>query len=75
MLIKVLNLANKFNNSALNKTLLRIQNVLKEFDGVTLFHILQDRNNLADALANKACLLAQGTLSINRESIYFHPIL
>ena len=74
MLIKALNSNDYFNNSALNKSLLRIQNVLKEFDMVVSFHILRDLNNLVDVLANKACLLPQGFLSINGESSYFHPI-
>ena len=74
MLIKALNSVDYFNNYALNKSLQRIQNFLKEFDMVISFHILQDINNLADALANKACMLSQGILSINGESNYFHPI-
>ena len=47
---------------------------MKEFDMDESFHILWDLNNLADALANKACLLPQGFLSINGESSYLHPI-
>ena len=74
MLIKALNSTDYFNNSALNKSLQIIQNVLKEFDMVVSFHILQDLNNITDVLANKACLLPQGSLSINGESSYFHPI-
>ena len=74
MLIKALNSTDYFNNSALNNSLQRIQNVLKEFDMVISFHILWDLNNLADVLANKACLLPQGFLSINNEASFFHPI-
>ena len=74
LLIKVLNVADHFNNSALNKYLLRIQNILKEFDRVASFHILWELNKTTDALANKASLLSQGNLSINGESNYFHPI-
>ena len=74
LLIKALNSADYFNNSALNKSLQRFHNILKEFDPVVSFHILWDLNNFADALANKACLLSEGILSINRESSYFHPI-
>ena len=72
--MKALNLADQFNNTALNKTMLRIQNILKEFDGVASFHILRDLNHLVDALENKSCLLAQVTLCINGETSYFHPI-
>ena len=74
MLIKSLNLGECFNNSALNNSLQRIRNLLKEFDLVASFHILRKLNNLADALANKACLLPQGFLSINGEANYLHPI-
>ena len=74
MLIKAFNSVDSFNNYALNKSLQRIQNILKEFDTTASFHILWDLNNLVDALANKACLLPQGFLSINGESSYFHPI-
>ena len=69
LLIKVLNSADHFNNSALNKNLQRIHNILKEFDGVTSFHILRDLNKLAYALENKACLLSQGTLCIIGDSL------
>ena len=74
MLIKVLNSVDSFNNSALNIILKRIRIILKEFEMVESFHILRDLNNLADALANKACLLLQGFLSINGATSYFHPI-
>ena len=74
LLIKGLNSTDIFNNFALNSIMQRIRNVLKDFDKVTYFHVLQDLNDLADALTNKACLLAQGTLCIIGESIYFHPI-
>ena len=70
MLIKVLNSVDQLNNVALNKILLRTRNVLKNLDGIASFHILRDLNHLADALANKACLLTQGILCINRESSY-----
>ena len=74
MLIKALNSADNFNNFALNILLQRIQIILKEFDMADSFHILPDLNNLADAPANKACLLPQGFLSINGATNYFHPI-
>ena len=74
MLIKKLNPADCFNNSAMNRTLQRIRNTMKEFDKVAFFHILRDLNNSANTLANKACLLSQGFLCINGEPSYHHPI-
>ena len=74
MLIKTLNSVDIFNNYALNIILQRIRIILKEFEMDESFHILQDLNNLVDALANKACLLQQGFLSINGATSYFHPI-
>ena len=74
LLIKVLNSEDHFNNFALNKYLRRIHNILKEFERVASFHILRELNKIADALANKACLLSQGNLSINGESSKFYPI-
>ena len=65
ILIKSLNSTDSLNNSALNITLQRIRRILKDFDKSDSFHILRDLNNFADALANKACLLPQGILSIN----------
>ena len=75
MLINVLNSADQLNNAALNKILPRTRNILKKFDRIASFHILRDLNHLADALANKACLLTQGFLRINGETSYHHPIL
>ena len=74
LLIKTLNSAGSFNNSTLNIILQRIMILLKEFDLVVSFHILRDLNELTDVLANKACLLPQGFLSIDAESSYFYPI-
>ena len=74
MLIKMLNSDDCFQNFALNNSLQRIQNLLKEFDRVISFHILKSLNDLADFLANKACLLPQGFLSINSGTSYLHPI-
>ena len=74
LLIKVLNSEDHFNNSTLNKSLKRTRNILKEFERVASFHILRELNKTADALANKACLLSQGNLSINGEPNKFHPI-
>ena len=74
MWIKALNSADNLNNYPLNIILQRIRIILKYFDKSDSFHILQDQNNLADALPNKACLMPQGFLSINAEPNYFHPI-
>ena len=75
LLIKVLNSAGHLNNSTLNQILLRIQNILSLFKDVEYIHILWEHNFIADELANKACLLSQGTLCINGESSLFHSIL
>ena len=74
ILIKALNLADRINNSTLNIILQRTRILLKGLDKSDSFHILRDQNHLADDLANKACLLPQGFLSINGEDIYCHPI-
>ena len=58
MLIKMLNSDDCFQNFVLNNSLQRIQNLLKEFDLVSSFHILRKLNNLADDLANTTCLLS-----------------
>ena len=74
MLIEALNSADKFNNFSLKNILQRIRIIMKEFVLAEYFHILQDLNNLADSLANEACLLPQCFPSINGESGYFFPI-
>ena len=74
MLIKILNSDDCLHIFSLNNSLQRIQNLLKEFDKLVYFHILQNHNNIVDSLANKACMLPQGFLSINREPSYLHPI-
>ena len=73
--IKALNLADRINNSALNIILQRTRSLLNGLEKAEFFHILRDQNHLANDLANKACLLPQGFLSINGEDNYFHPIL
>ena len=75
LLIKVLNSDGHLNNSALNQILLRIWNILSLFEDVEYIHILWEHNFIADELANKACLLSQGTLCINGKSTLFHLIL
>ena len=74
LLIKILNTVDHFNNSDMNILLQRIQVRLKEFDMVESFHILRELNSIVDDLANKACLLPQGFLSINGAASYFHSI-
>ena len=74
ILIKALNSTDRINNSALNIILQRTKILLKGLDKANSFDILRDHNHLANDLANKACLLPQGFLSINGEDSYFHPI-
>ena len=74
MLVKTLNTAVTFNNSLLNVILQRIKTTLKCFDSVESYHILRGLNKFADSLANKGCLLPQGTLSIDGEPNVFHHI-
>ena len=74
LLIKMLNSDGIFNTPALNIILKRIRNILKDFEQVEFFHILRYLNGLADSLANVACLLAQGHLSLNGEDIIFQSI-
>ena len=74
LLNKVLNSEDHLNNSALNNSLQRIRNILKEFERVAYFHILRELNKNVDVLENKACLLSQGNLSINGEPSNFFPI-
>ena len=77
MLIKILNSEDHFNKYALNKSLLRIRNTLKEFESVASFHILRELNKHADYVANKACRLSQGNLIIKGEpnKFYLIPLL
>ena len=75
MLIKILNFDDCLHNFSLNNSLQRIQNLLKEFDRVFSFHILQSLNDLADVLANKGCLLPQGFLSSTVEPVLFTQYL
>ena len=74
MLVKTLNTVVTFNNSLLNVILQRIKTTLKCFDSVESYHILWGLNKFVDSLANKGCLLPQGTLSIDGETCVFHPI-
>ena len=74
VLIKLLNSASQFNKPSLDKTLQRIRNILKDFDRDTSFHILRELNNLADSIANKACILPLGSFSVNGEPCIFQPL-
>ena len=74
LLNEVLNSEYHLNNSAVNNSLQRIRNILKEFERVASFHILRELNKNADALVNKPHLLSQGNLSINGEHNKIHPI-
>ena len=74
ILIKDLNSFHSLKNSDLIVTLQRIKRILKVFDKDDSYHILRGFNISADALANQACHLPQGFLSINGEPSYFYPI-
>ena len=74
LLIKVLNIGDRFNNSSLNILLQRIRVRLKEFDMVESFHILWELNSSTNSLANNVNLLPQGFLIINGAASYFHSI-
>ena len=74
MLIKALNSSDSLKKFALIVTMQRIKRVLKSFDKADSYHILQGLNTSMDALANQACHISQGFLSINGEPNYFYPI-
>ena len=57
LLIKVLNSEDHLSNPSLDRSLQRIQNILKAFDMVVAYHILWELNKQADYMANKACLM------------------
>jgi len=65
LLIKSLNSASQLGNTYLNNILLRVRNLLKDFESVQPFHFLREFNSSADELGNKACQLGQVHLSIN----------
>ena len=74
ILIKALNSSDSPSNFALNTILQRIRRNSKYFAKFESFHILRELNNSTDVLANKACLLPQGFLSINGEPSHYHSI-
>ena len=74
ILIKALNSSDSLKNFAMIVTLQRIEIILKAFDKADSYHILWRLNTFVDGLANQACHLPQGFLSINGEPNYFYPI-
>ena len=70
LLIKVLNSEDHSNNVALNNSPRRIQNILKEFETVSSFHIPHELNKNADVFPNKAFLLSQGNLNMEASRVY-----
>ena len=74
LLIKSLNSSSQFCNADLNNILLRVWDLLKDFESVQSFHILREFNSSNDELANKACHLGQGHLSTNGKSNSFCSI-
>ena len=74
LLIKTLNSAHQFYNPVLNNILQRVRHLFKDFGRFQSFHILLELNNSGDEMENKACLLAQGHLSMNGKSSCYHAI-
>eukprot|EP00253_Pinus_taeda_P009219 PITA_09219 len=65
LLIKALRSNKRLNDPVLNKQILRVTRLLKEFPSVQIFHILRELNSEADSLANIGCNLEKGMISIN----------
>eukprot|EP00253_Pinus_taeda_P023772 PITA_23772 len=65
LLIKALRKNKSFNDPVLNKQILRVIRLLKEFPSVQIYHILRELNSEADSLANIGCNLEKSMLSIN----------
>ena len=74
VLIKLLNSNLQFNKPSLDKILQRIQNVMKDFEKVSSFHILRELNKQVDLMANKARLLPLGRFSSNGDTCIMQPI-
>ena len=74
ILIKALNSSDSLKFFALIVTLRIIKRVLIFFDKADSYHILRGLNYSADDLANQACHLSQGFLSVNGEPNHFYPI-
>ena len=65
LLIKALRKNKRLNDPVLNKQILRVTRLLKEFPSVQIFHILRELNSEADSLANIECNHEKGMISIN----------
>lgn len=63
LLIKALRNNKGLNDPVLNKQILRVSRLLKEFPSVQIFHILRELNSEADSLANIGCNLEKGMIS------------
>jgi ribonuclease HI len=74
ILIKILNTNDHLSNPVINKTLLRIRQVLQDFSSSRFFHILRGSNKEADTKANIGCLLPLGVLNKNDEDPQWIPI-
>ena len=74
LLINSLNSLVSLSNFALNAILQRIRRNLKAFAKIEVVHVLRELNKSSNALANKACCLSPGFLSINEETSFFHSI-
>ena len=74
ILTKLLNTSDQLNRFTLNKTLQRIRKMTQNFTSYSFYHVLQTLNKEVDIMANKGCLLAQGTLIKNDEEAERHPI-
>ena len=74
LLIISLNSSTSLSNFSLNAILQRIRRILKVFSKIGVVHILRDLNKSSDVMANKACFLSLGFLSINGETSSFQSI-
>jgi hypothetical protein len=74
ILIKILNTNDHFNNPVINKTLLRLRQVLQDFSSSRFFHILCGSNKESYAKANMGFLFPLGELNKNDEAPLWIPI-
>eukprot|EP00253_Pinus_taeda_P009325 PITA_09325 len=65
LLIKALLKKKGLKDPILNKQILRVNRLLKDFSSVQIFHILRELNSEADSLANIGCNLEKNMISIN----------
>ena len=73
LIIKNVNMGDRFNNPSLNKTLERLKRVLQYFDSCKFYHILRKLNSEADQMANKGSALMKGLIFVNKESFVQMP--